>query len=122
MTQDEMDNDQLEAGAMLSKTRLTVDRSRHESVFDTALWFMDGAVQRGSAHRTPNLPSDWRCSRMYAGMPTSERLFDTLADVVEHIVSGDPERFKRVSQTHGTIIQTRDDSRFRVVKVTGKVR
>lgn len=107
MTQDEMDNDQLQAGAMLLKTRLTVDRSHHDSTFETALWFMDGPIQCGSAHRTPNLPANWRCSRMFAGTPTSERLFDTLAEVVEHIVSGDPQRF---------------DPRFRVVKVTGKVR
>lgn len=107
MTQDEMDNDQLQAGAMLLTTRLTVDRSRHDSVLDTVLWFMDGAVQRGPAHRTPDLPANWRCRRMCAGMPLSERLFDTLAEVVEHIVSGDSQRF---------------DPRFRVVKVTGRVR
>jgi hypothetical protein len=92
MTQDDMDNDMLQAAARLLKTRLVVDRSRHESTTETTLWFMDGKIQRGSSHRHRD---GWFVNRMWGGMPTSERFVGDLAEVVEHIVSQDPERFKQ---------------------------
>lgn len=104
MTQDEMDADVRNAATLVQQTRLTVDRSRHESTTQTALWFMDGDSQRGSATR---VDGGWRVCRMFNGSPTSERMEAYLGGAVAHIVSADQHRF---------------DPRFRVVKIRGKVR
>lgn len=104
MTQDEMDKDVRNAATLLQQTRLTVDRSRHESTTETALWFMDGDSQVGSATR---IDGGWRVNRMFNGSPSSERLEAYLGGAVAHIVSADPHRF---------------DPRFRVIKTRGRVR
>lgn len=114
MTQHEMDQDLLKASALLAETRLTVDRSRHESTTLTTLWIMDGA-QIGTVKRLEG--GGWEANRVFVGSPVTRRLWSHLEAAVTDITSQDPNGYlSRV------VTQTRDDSRFRVVKLRGKVR
>ena len=79
-----MDRDMAEAAALLP-VGLTIDRCRHESVTETALWiFGPEGKQIGSVsfHR-----EGWKANRMANGMPTSQRFEQTLSLAVTHVTA-----------------------------------
>jgi hypothetical protein len=85
MTPTEQDADLAQAQAMLPPA-MAADRCRHESISHTSLWiYGKDKKQCGSITRTAD--GQWRASRIYRGMPTSERHFDTLAQAMEHVTS-----------------------------------
>jgi hypothetical protein len=62
----------------------TVERCRHKTVTDTALWVFRDGVQVGSITLFDGA-SEWKANRMHRGMPTSERRYAELADACSHI-------------------------------------
>ena len=90
-----MDLDLEDARAYLGCTRLTVDRSRHETTDNTVLWVFDGLNkhkqprQVGCIKRLPGEPvSDyrWEVTRMSHGMPVARRSVKTLLEAVADIM------------------------------------
>lgn len=92
MTNDEMERDLEDARAYLGCTRLTVDRCRHESVDQSALWIFDGVDQIGSATRldTPYEKAGymirWRCSTLHRGSTANGVYLPSLLDCMGHIL------------------------------------
>ena len=79
-----MDRDMAEAAALLP-TGLTIERCRHESVTETALWiFGPEGKQIGSVsfHR-----EGWKANRMMNGVPTSQRFEKTLPLAVTFVTA-----------------------------------
>lgn len=97
MTQAEMDSDLEMARSYLSVTRLTVDRYRHESVTETALWIFDGADkfgrrQIGSATRL-DAPFNrggemlkWSSATLHNGSTANGVYVVSLLDAIGHIM------------------------------------
>lgn len=92
MTQEQMDRDMSDAAAYLGCTRLTVQRSRHESTTETALWIMDGDKQIGSASRLET-PYErgweiirWRCATIHNGQAANGVYRASLLDCMGHIM------------------------------------
>jgi hypothetical protein len=74
MTQDQQDADLSDARA-LAPHGVTVDRCRHESIEETALWLFTDGAQIASITRDG---AAWRATRMLRGMPTAQTMADTL--------------------------------------------
>jgi len=89
MTQDEQNADLAQAQTYLIGTDLTVDRCKHETVTETALWVYDrdkhqiGAITRLSPESTSKYR--WECTRMWRGMPTARWAEVTLLDCIENL-------------------------------------
>ena len=62
----------------------TVDRCRHPTVKDTALWVFRDGVQVGSVTLFEGA-SEWKANRIHRGMPISEKRYASLADACAHI-------------------------------------
>lgn len=73
----------------------TADRCRHPSVTETTLWIFRNGKQVGVIAEIPvhcscghaATAEAWRANRMFAGMPHSEKRYDSLAQAVQHITS-----------------------------------
>lgn len=95
MTQDEQDRDLADAQVYLSVTTLTVNRCRHASVTETALWVFDqgGKRQIASVSRLPGEPRGdyrWEVTRIYRGQPTARQCERTLLDCIGVIMRWEP--------------------------------
>lgn len=74
----------MKRAAKLLGSGYTVDRCRHATVKDTALWVFRDGVQVGSITLFDGA-TEWKANRMHRGMPTTERRFVSLADACAHI-------------------------------------
>jgi hypothetical protein len=85
MTSAEMDI-VMEMAQNFAGDRARVDRCRHESVTEPALWFFDpkSGKQIGSVSRQSPIER-WKGNRMMHGMPVSEFRHGSLHAAVEHI-------------------------------------
>jgi hypothetical protein len=84
MTNEEMDADVEHAASYLSCCpSMSVDRCRHPSVTETALWFFDNGRQIASAHRLETT-SDyrWEVTRLGRGGPVARRATKTVLEAV----------------------------------------
>ena len=83
MTNEQMDQDVADAANYLSCCpSIRVDRCRHPSVDETALWFFDNDHHIMSAHRLTSTTSDyrWECSRMLQGQPVARKCTKTILE------------------------------------------
>ena len=94
MTQDEQDFDLIAArhlipSAMIDK--ITIDRSRHESITETRLWVFNAQTKQqiGTigyySDETPE--RRWKANRIHKGSPTSERFFTNMFEALNHVVT-----------------------------------
>lgn len=66
---------------------IRVDRCRHETVAELALWIFDASdKQIGAVALLDPAADTYRANRMLGGMPTSERRFDSLRLALLHVV------------------------------------
>ena len=95
-TQAEQDRDLDDARSYLSVTNLTVDRCRHKTVTESALWIFDkDKRQIASVSRLSGDPVGdyrWELTRMHRGMPTARRCERTLLDCIGQIMRWEPYR------------------------------
>ena len=83
MTNEEMDQDVADAATYLSCCpSIRVDRCRHPTVDETALWFFDNGELIMSAHRLTSTTSNyrWECSRMNQGQPVARKCTKTILE------------------------------------------
>lgn len=88
MTSAEMDSDVADLAAYLGCTSLSVERCRHASVTESALWvFAPNGKQIASVSRNVTLSKYcWRVNKLAHGQPITEMCFETLLDAATYVL------------------------------------